>query len=181
MKKLLLVATTAICCFFFACKDTDNKEGDNSQAEKNKIANRDIYKGIETGDSTKFALIASDAVDHEGDHSGNEIKGGDNIKKMLTDMHNHIKDLKLEILADAAEGDYVFSMVHFTGVVSDNFQGTPSGTKMDMHLVDVTKFKDGKIIEHWGFYDPNEMMKMMQNTPQNMPGNMNMKKDSTGK
>ena len=53
------------------------------------------------------------------------------------------------------------------------------GKPMTMTSVDVTKFKDGKAVEHWVFMDPLEMMTMMQ---QNVMGGTEQTApaDSTG-
>ena len=37
--------------------------------------------------------------------------------------------------------------------------------KTNMTSMDVTKFKDGKAIEHWVYMDPNELIKMMAPPP----------------
>jgi predicted ester cyclase len=117
-------------------------------------------KAIETGDSTVIdSLIASDAVDHSAPN-GKEMKG-DSIKWMLRNMHNEISDLNMDIIADAAEGDYVFTLSRMTGTTKTAGMGMPPNTKMDMKGVDVVKFRDGKAVEHWSYMDPKDMMKMM--------------------
>jgi predicted ester cyclase len=163
MKKLVIAVTAGFCCFLISCNNTAETKGSStdSVAEKNRMACRDIYEGIKTGDASKFGVIADDAVDHEG-QNGKPVTGGDNIKKMLADMHNHFKDINFDIITDAANSDYVFTLVHFTATTSDTTQGAPAGTKIDMHGIDVSKFKDGKAVEHWGYDDRNEMMEMMK-------------------
>jgi hypothetical protein len=47
--------------------------------------------------------------------------------------------------------------------------GMKAGQKMEVNSVDVAKFKDGKAVEHWIFMDPNDMMKMMMSSPDQMP------------
>lgn len=160
MKQVLFAAATVWCCVLLSCQNAANNNMADSQTEKNKIAVRDVYQGIQTGDITKLSVIADDAVDHAGPN-GQEIKGGDNIKKMLADMHNHIKDLKVEIVADAADGDYVFTWCRMTGTAVDSSMGMAPGTNLDSKCVDVVKFKDGKATDHWCYMDPKEMMKMM--------------------
>jgi predicted SnoaL-like aldol condensation-catalyzing enzyme len=178
MKKILFTSATAMLCFFISCTDTaTTSTADNSQNEKNLDNNRKVYKAIETGDaSTIDTLIANDAVDHQGPN-GTDIKGGDSIRHMLADMHNHVKDLKLEVIADAANGDYIFSMAHMSGTTNDAWMGMPAGMKMDEKGVDVIRIKDGKMVEHWGFVDPNEMMKHMKEMPmENKMSDSTMKK-----
>ena len=51
--------------------------------------------------------------------------------------------------------------------------GMPNGP-YDMKSIEVAKFKDGKAVEHWGFMDMQDMMKMMPPQP-------NMSKTDTSK
>ena len=169
MKKLVLPAAVAACCILFSCNNSGGGGND-----KNLEVTHDIYKGLETGDTSKLVNIADDGVDHMGPN-GTEVKGGENIRKMLADMHNHVKDLKIDVMQEAANGDYVFVLSKLTGTATDNMMGQQPGTAISQTAVDVIKFKDGKAVEHWGFMDPNEMMKMMQ---QQKPMD-NMKTDTT--
>jgi predicted SnoaL-like aldol condensation-catalyzing enzyme len=137
----------------------------NNTEEQNLAKNRSIYNAIETGDSATIRpLIADDAVDHQGPGS-TDLKGGANITHMLTDMHNHVKDIHFDVVSDAAKGDYVFTMVDMKGTATDNSYGMPAGSKMDGRSVDVVKIKDGKMVEHWGFMDMADVMKMQQQHP----------------
>src|SRR6266496_1644681 len=162
MKKFLFTAAAGMLCFFISCTDTGTTTNTGtSQNEKNLESNRKVFKAIETGDvSTLDSLIASDAVDHQGPN-GKDINGGDSVKHMLADVHNHAKDLKFDIIADATNGDYIFTMSEMTGTTTDSSWGMPAGTKMDSKGVDVVKVKDGKMVEHWGFLDAKAMMKNM--------------------
>jgi predicted SnoaL-like aldol condensation-catalyzing enzyme len=152
MKKLLYTAATAMLCFFISCKDSSTtgiSSTDNSQNDKNLANNRKIFKAIVTGDAATIeSLSSSDGVDHQGPNG--DVKGRDSITHMLADFHNHIKDLKVDVISDAANGDYVFALVHLTGTATDEMMGG-AGTKLDEKGVDVVRFKDGKIAEHWGF------------------------------
>jgi predicted ester cyclase len=164
MKKFLFTAATGMLCFFISCKDsTSTTSSSNSSQNDSNLANsRKVMKAIETGDSATInALIADDAVDHAGPN-GQDVKGGDSVKHMLIDIHNHMKDMKLDVIADAANGDYIFSLTTFKGTCTDGNMGMPAGTQMNERGVEVAKVKDGKMVEHWTFVDQNEMMKHMQ-------------------
>jgi predicted SnoaL-like aldol condensation-catalyzing enzyme len=152
MKKISLL----VSLFFFSFVSF-------SQNEKNLAHNKEIYKAIETGDVSKIKdYIDKDAVDHGGGANGQDVNGGDSIIAMLGNIHNSFTDLKMEVIADATNGDYVFSLVHLTGTTTANpGMGMPPNKKMDSKSVDVVKMKNGKAIEHWEFMDPKEMMEMM--------------------
>lgn len=170
MKKIVCFTVATVICFLLSSQTSRLY----AQMNKNMVANRSIYKGIEIGDTAMLKAIAIDAIDHSGPMG--ELRGGTAIKTMLADFHNHIKNLKMTVVADAANGDYVFSWIRMTGTANDATMGWPAGAKINSTSVDILKFKNGKATEHWGYADPNEMMEMMKNMP--MDNNMKMKKDS---
>lgn len=179
MKKVLFAAATGLLCFLISCKDSGSSSSTTTTTDvtqKNIESNGKVMKAIETGDAATIdSLIADDAVDHMGPNM-QPVNGGTNIRHMLTDMHNHMKDLKFDIITTAGNNDYVFTYSRMSGTATDSMMGMPAGTRMDEEGVDVVKVKDGKMVEHWGFVDPAAMMKHMQNmapmpgnTPTNMP------------
>src|SRR5258708_22178734 len=134
-----------------------------SQNEKTLAKNKEVYKAIETGDVSKIKdYIDKDAVDHGGGPNGQDVKGGDSIISMIGGIHNSFTDLKMEVIAEAMNGDYLFTLVRLTGTTTANpGMGLPPNKKLDSKSVDVVKIKDGKATEHWQFVDPKEMMEMM--------------------
>jgi predicted ester cyclase len=178
MKKILIAAATGLLCLFISCKDA-GPSSTLDEAQKNSDANNRVMKAIGTGDSlTIDSLIGDDAVDHMGPN-GQEVHGGDKIKHMLIDMHNHLKDMKFDIISTAANGDYVFTLSNISGTTTDSSMGMAAGTKMYEKTVDVVRVKDGKMEEHWGFVDPAAMMKHMQEMPAMPP--MDHKMDTINK
>ena len=89
--------------------------------------------------------------------------------------HKEFPDMKMEVIKEMADDDYVFSWMRYTGT-SDGSMGMPKGP-YDMTAIEVVKFKDGLAIEHWGFMEPREMMKMMGTPQPSMEG----KTDTTKK
>lgn len=169
MKKFFLPLATILAFTIFACNNpgspsvdtTSKNSSSDSTLQQNLEKNRSVYKAIENGDSATIkSLISDDAVDHQGPN-GHELKG-DEIVHMLTDMHNHVKGLSFDIVTDAARGDYVFTMLNVKGTATDNTMGMKPGSSMDSKQVDVIKIKDGKMVEHWGFLDWQDVMKMGQ-------------------
>ena len=166
MKKLFLVTAGIIFCFLMSCKESTSTGTESTQAEKNKSNSKEVNRAIETGDVSKLdSFMAKDIVDHSGPNG--DIKGIDSIKSLFLQIHNHVDNIKIESIANATDGDYDFDLNRFTGTTNSAFMGMPPNTKIDMRSVDVVKIKDGKAVEHWGFVDPKDMMKMM-------PNNMNM-------
>jgi predicted SnoaL-like aldol condensation-catalyzing enzyme len=117
-----------------------------------------------SGDPSKIDdAVATDFVNHtdQGDK-----KGPDSLKAMITTMKKMMGDMKMTLMKEVADDDYVFSEMEFTGT-SNGEMGMPKGP-YDRHGIEVVKFKDGKAIEHWEYMrndDVMEMMKMMMPPP----------------
>jgi predicted SnoaL-like aldol condensation-catalyzing enzyme len=163
MKQILsLFAISLVFCCLSCNNDktagdsTSADKKDNSMAEKNLAASHIVDKAFETGDPSNIdSAIASDFVDHTdmGD------KNRDSLKTMIVSMHKNFPDMKMEMVKEVADNDYVFSLMRYSGT-SNGQMGMPAGP-YDMKAIEVVRFKDGKGVEHWSFMQMADMMKMM--------------------
>jgi hypothetical protein len=163
MKKILFAAASLLF-ILVACNEATTSD-DDAGAAKNTERNNEIYRAIETGDVSKLdSFVAADIIDHEGDMNGNPVRGRDSVKAMLADIHNHFDNLKIETISEStsADGKYHFAMIRFMGTTKDNSMGAPAGTVINSVAMDVVRIENGLAVEHWGFRQPAEMMKMMQ-------------------
>jgi SnoaL-like polyketide cyclase len=168
MKRLFFVMPLSLLCLLFSCKDTtpaatnSTPSGDSTvtaQSDKNTANTKAVFLGIESGDLSRMNdIIATDAVDHT---PMGDVKGIDSIKKMLGDMHNHVSNIKLELIADASNGDYHFVLEKMSGTVKDNFMGMQPNMVINDTSVGVEKIANGKVTDHWRFAGSQEMMKAM--------------------
>lgn len=146
--------------------------GMSATAKKNKEVNSAIMKAYETGDFSKMSeYIAADAVDHGGEKG--DVKGLENIVSEMKRYKSMVTDMKSTIIREMADDEYVMTWATMSAKMN--------GTEMSMSSVDVSRFKDGKAVEHWVFMNPMDMMKMM---PQPVPGmdeSANPPADSTKK
>ena len=170
MKKILFAAFAGALCFN-SCNNAPTVAGeskDDSMAQKNIEASRAVGKAFETGDvSALDTLIADDFLDHT---DRGDIRGRDSLKAMVKMVHDNFRDMKSETVKDLADKDYVFSWMRFTGN-SNGAMGMPAGP-YDMESMEVARFKDGKIVEHWSFMETQDVMKWM-NEMSGMNKNMN--------
>ena len=146
MKKIFITAMAGMLCILTSCNDnsTTATEKTSGQRNKNLEANHTVEKAFETGDASKVdSVISADFVDHtnQGDK-----KGVDSLKAMINMIHTNFKDMKMEKLHETADDEYVFSQMHYSGN-SDGAMGMPKGP-YSMNVVEVTKYKDGKAVEH---------------------------------
>jgi predicted SnoaL-like aldol condensation-catalyzing enzyme len=173
MKQILSFFAVGLLCCCLSCNNekTAGETKDNSMAEKNLAASHVVASAFQTGDISGIdSVVASDFVDHteRGD------MGRDSLKAMITMMHAHEKDMKMEVIKELADNDFVMSQMRYRGT-SDGSMGMPNGP-YDMQAVEVVKFKDGKAVEHWAFMQVSDMMKMMTPPPANGAGNVSDKK-----
>ena len=179
MKQILSLLSIMILFACISCNNdkTEKTAGDttmsadkkdNSAAEKNLAASHIVNKAFETGDPSEIdKAVASDFVDHtdQGD------KNRDSLKAMITMMHKEFPDMKMEMIKEMADDDYVFSLMRYTGT-SNGQMGIPKGP-YDMKAIEVVRFKDGMGVEHWSYMQPADMMKMM---PQMQPADKSKSK-----
>jgi predicted ester cyclase len=159
MKNIFVVFSSLL---FLCCISTVNAQskGKSDKAKKNLEACNMINKAIESGDLSMIdKVIAKDAVDHAGMHG--DLVGVDSIKSELARMHTVMPDMKFTVIKELADDEHVFQWIRFTGTTATADMGMPAGTKFDMTAIEVSKFKDGKAVEHWEFMQPADMMKMM--------------------
>ena len=175
MKSLFFLSALFIACSLFSCNNdagttsTTATTGTNNNQQQTLEANRQIYRAIETGDSaTLQKYISEDAVDHGGGPEGQDLRGRE-IITMLTSVHRDIDNLKFNVEQMAANNDYVFALVRMTGTTNKPVWGMPANHSIDSRSVDVLRMQNGKVVEHWGFADAGEIMRMMQNNT-NAPG-----------
>src|SRR5215212_1396548 len=146
MKKIFFAALAGMLCIFTSC-DNNNAtvvgKGDTPR-EKNLAASDIVDQAFQTGDASKIdSVISPDFVDHS---DKGDVKGTDSLKAMIKYVHENMKDMKTEKLHQLADDDYVMTWMRWTGT-SKGVPGMPDGP-YDMHAVEVSKYKDGKITEH---------------------------------
>ena len=158
MKKLLLFALGG-SVFLISCNNesASSSGAANATQQKNLAADSTIGEAFRTGDASKIdSVVAADFVDHtdQGD------KNRDSLKTMIKMMHDSFPDMKMDLVNTSASGDYVYAQMRFTGN-SNGSMGMSKGP-YDMHMIEVSKYKDGKAVEHWSYMEMRDVMKMAQ-------------------
>jgi predicted SnoaL-like aldol condensation-catalyzing enzyme len=185
MKKLSFLTSIIVGSLLMSCSgnNTAGSGGGMTDTEKKNLETADaVAKMFEAGDYSKAGdYINVDAVDHAGMHG--DVVGLDSIKAAFTTMGAMASDMKNDVVKEAASGDYVFQWMKesFTIKKDDPMMGK-AGTRNTYNSIEVSRFKDGKVSEHWGFIDWVDVNKMMMSMmPPSSMGNMDMPKmDSAG-
>lgn len=170
MKKIFLILSAGTILFLSSCggddkdkkgDDDDKKEqavgGMSEKAKKNLESHRGVANMFNTGDFSKIAdFIAADATDYAGEMG--PVKGVDSIKASFERMKAQSHDMKNSTVREMADDEYVMAWMKFSG--------TMNGKAFDSEAIEVSQYNaDSKVIAHWTFMQPGEVMKMMANMP----------------
>ena len=95
-------------------------------------------------------LVSPDALEHQ---RGSK-PGIDGTKATIATLHRWFSDFELTIVKLTAEGDTVWSLNRARGVNTGSVMGfPPTGKSFEIDVMDVARFEDGRIVEHWGVPD----------------------------
>jgi predicted ester cyclase len=120
--------------------------------EQNIAATRRLIEEGFTGGNLAVCdeLFAPDVIENQ---RGNK-PGIDGAKGTIQTLHTWFSDFKLEILDLVATDDTVWIRNRATGVNTGSVMGRPAtGRSLDITVMDIVRFNDGKIVEHWGVPD----------------------------
>jgi ketosteroid isomerase-like protein len=106
-----------------------------------------IERGFSRGDlSVADEVCAERLVEHEY-LSKTDLPGPEILKSQIEDARRSIKDLKLSLEAFVETQDTVWARCRGAG--TDPRSGKPVG----IDVVDICRFSNGKLVEHWGVPD----------------------------
>lgn len=182
MKKSLPLIAPFFMLLLASCGGSKSESsGPSATTTKNMEVNKAISKCFQTKDFSKIAdYLAPDFVDYAGETG--PVKGIEENKKAFEKMlagFDSLSNTEIKVLAD---DEYVMAWMKFKAKLNADAYGMKAGSWMESSGIELTKFKDGKAIEHWTFMEPGEVMKMMGGAmPGGEMGPMPPTKDSTGK
>lgn len=114
-------------------------------------ARRLIEEGFSAGNlAVCDEIVASDMVEHQ-----RGLKPGpDGAKETITTLHRWFSDFRLEIEDIAAAGDRVWIRAMGSGINTGSVFGRPpTGRPVSVTVFDQLRFRDGRMVEHWGVPD----------------------------
>jgi predicted ester cyclase len=129
--------------------------------EENKASNRRFYE--EVINQKQLAVVDEVAGDnyHSHDFPPGLPPGREGLKLFISVFHAAFPDGHLTIDQMIAEGDTVATRLTFHGTHTGEFQGiAPTGKKVTIPALDMARFVNGKLVEHWG--GPNQMSLLQQ-------------------
>jgi predicted ester cyclase len=129
----------------------------SNEQEKNKtLLLKLIEEGFNKGNlSVVDEIVSSDAKEHQ---RGNE-DGSEGTKEVIGTLRRWFPDFTMHAEDIASVGDMVWVRFTATGTNLGSVMQRPStGKKMSIDVIDIVRFKNGRIVEHWGVPDQLGMM-----------------------
>ena len=91
------------------------------------------------------ALLHPDVVDHSRPPG---------IAPGAAGVRQQFEGFRATILDQVTEGDKVVTRKVFTGTHTGDFGGIePTGREVEIHVIDIVRVQDGRIVEHWNCVD----------------------------
>jgi predicted ester cyclase len=139
---------------------------DTTPATRNEAAFRQIIEeGFSQGNlSALDAVVAPDFLEHQ--HGSGLPPGLDGLKAMIRGLRAVLPDLTLTVEDLTVDGDKLWARLIGRGTHRDLFFGLPrTGKTVTVDIMDVARFVDGKIVEHWGVPDRFSLLEQLDVLP----------------
>jgi len=118
------------------------------------------------GSETAFAeYLDADLIDHN--LPPGVAPGAQGVHQQFDGFRAAFPDFHATILDQIAEGDKVVTRKVFSGTHLGPLQGIePTGRKVEIHVIDIVRIADGKIVEHWNCVDRLGLLAQLGALPQ---------------
>lgn len=126
-------------------------EKNNGSPEQNQdVVRRVIEEGFNKGNYA--ALDPLYTIDYREHQFGmkNTLEG---LKEDIHYLRTGFPDFHLTIENSIADADTVWILMTARGTNRGPFMGPPTGKPITITVMDVCRFENGKIVEHWGVPD----------------------------
>jgi steroid delta-isomerase-like uncharacterized protein len=138
--------------------------------ERNQEAFRRIIEdGFSKGNVDALdAVVAADLVEHQ--KVTGLPPGLEGLKAMIRGLRAVLPDLTLTIEDMMVDGDKVWARLTGRGTHRGPFFGLPgTGKTVTVDVIDIGRFENGKLVEHWGVPDRFSMLEQLGLLPKPPP------------
>jgi steroid delta-isomerase-like uncharacterized protein len=92
------------------------------------------------------------------------------FKALIRSLHEAFPDLHVETEDRVEGGDKIAERWACTGTHEGEFMGIPATHRhIDIHGMDITRFEDGRVVEHWTQIDMMSMLQQLGALPAQTP------------
>jgi len=133
----------------------------NMSPEENiPTARRILEQGFGDGDlSVVDQCVADDFVEHQ---AGAQGSGPDAVKSIIRNLHESFTDMELTVEDAIAAGPNVWLRARARGIDTKGVGGMPpTGERFEIDIIDIMRFRDGQVVEHWGVADRLGMLEQL--------------------
>jgi predicted SnoaL-like aldol condensation-catalyzing enzyme len=106
-----------------------------------------IERGFSQGDLTVADEVCAETLVEHQYLTKPDLLGPQILKAQIADARHSIKELKITIEASVETGDTVWALCKATGL------DPRSDNPVTIDVMDICRFADGKLVEHWGVPD----------------------------
>lgn len=108
-------------------------------------------------------IVAPELVEHQ---NGAQGTGPEATRRVASGLRESFPDLQLEIEDIAGADETVWVRARGHGTDTGGVAGRPpSGAHVEVDVIDVVRFRDGKMVEHWGVADRLGMLQQVGAVP----------------
>lgn len=161
MKKFTLISA-GLVILFTACQQKPKGEILSDVAQQNLAAMQGVIDCFNARDFSKLGnYVAEDCFDHY--EAG--LKGLTVMKAEYEKWLEYTKTTKIVPHLKMANDEYVIFWIHFEETITQDIGELKAGQKYDKTDIEVGRFENGKLVEHWTFIEPSEMAKVLDIPP----------------
>ena len=134
-------------------------------ADDVRAAVEEFFAAVNSGDVDSVGdMMTEDFVEHE------ELEGlppnREGVKQFFTMAHAAFEGFQITPEQVIVEGDTAVVRARMAGTHTGDFMGVPaSGNSVDVGMIDIVRFDDGKAAEHWGILDAMSLMQQIGAIP----------------
>jgi steroid delta-isomerase-like uncharacterized protein len=131
-------------------------------SEENKALVARLYEEISKGNLDALDTALDDSVVEHEELPPGIPPGKEGVKVFFGVVLSAFPDLTMTPNFMIAEGDLVTAFTTATGTHRGEFMGIPAtGKTVTINLADYMRFRNGKVVEHWGVMDMASMMQQL--------------------
>lgn len=96
--------------------------------------------------------VSTENVDH--DPAPGQVQGPEGYRMFFSGLRNAFPDMNVALETLVADDESIAIAYTLTGTQNGSFMGiAPTGRKIKIRGMQISKFKDGKMVERWGSSD----------------------------
>jgi predicted ester cyclase len=108
-------------------------------------------------------IVAPDCVEHQ---NGSQGTGPEAVHRTVRRLHSSFPDLRLDVQDIVASEDTVWVRVRGRGTDTGGVAGrAPSGRAFEIDIIDIMRFREGMMVDHWGVADRLGMLQQVGAMP----------------